>query len=148
MQSMGNWFSGVPPMRVSLLPLILAAALAAGQPVMAQTPAAPPAATPAASPAAYPRPAPDTRPLQYGRITVEVVGKGPDVVLIPGLNSSRDTYRALVAANKGSYRFHLIQIAGFAGAPAGDNATGEVVAPTVEAIDQYIRDKKLKKPAV
>lgn len=131
-------------MRVSLLPLVLAAAIAAGQPVLAQAPAAPPAA----AAAAYPRPAPDTRPLQYGRFTVEVVGKGPDVILIPGLNSSRETFRALVEANKAHYRFHMIQIAGFAGTPAGDNATGEVLAPTVEAIDRYIRDQKLKAPAV
>jgi pimeloyl-ACP methyl ester carboxylesterase len=132
-------------MRVSLLPLVLAAAIAAGGPVIAQTA---PAAAPAASPDSYPRPAPDTRPLQYGRFTVEVVGKGPDVILIPGLNSGRDTFKALVQAEKGRYRFHLIQLAGFAGTPAGDNATGEVVAPTVEAIDGYIRDHKLKAPAV
>jgi pimeloyl-ACP methyl ester carboxylesterase len=130
-------------MRVSLLPLVLAAALAAGQPVLAQ-----PAPPPTADAIAYPRPAADTRPLLYGRFTVEVVGKGPDVILIPGLNSSRDTFKDLVAAQKGRYRFHLIQVAGFAGTPAGDNAAGEVVAPTVEAIDKYIRDQKLKAPAV
>lgn len=132
-------------MRVSLLPLILAAVIASGQPVWAQAPAAP-ATAPAAK--TYPLPAADTRPLQYGRFTVEVVGQGPDVILIPGLNSSRETFRALVEAEKGRYRFHLIQIAGFAGTPAGDNAAGEVVAPTVEAIDRYIRDHKLKAPAV
>lgn len=91
---------------------------------------------------------PDTRPLQYGRFTVEVVGRGPDVILIPGLASSRDTWKAFVEAHKGQYRFHLIQIAGFAGTPAGDNATGEVVAPTVETIARYIADKHLKRPAV
>lgn len=129
-------------MRLAVLPVILAAAIAAGQPVLAQAPVAPPAAS------AYPLPAADKLPLQYGRFTVEVVGKGPDVILIPGLNSSRETFRALVEANKGSYRFHMIQVAGFAGAPAGDNASGEVVGPTVEAIARYIHDQKLKTPAV
>lgn len=131
-------------MRRPLLSLALFAVLTSGlaivPPALAQAPAA--------APDAYPRPAPDTRPLQYGRFTVEVVGKGPDVILIPGLNSSRETFRGLVEAEKGRYRFHLIQVAGFAGTPAGDNASGEVVAPTVEAIDRYIRDRKLKAPAV
>ncbi len=131
-------------MRRFLLTAAAVSALCAGPlaPALAQT------APAAATPASYPQPAADTRPLQYGRFTVEVVGKGPDVILIPGLNSSRDTFKALVAAEKGRYRFHLIQIAGFAGTPAGDNATGEVVAPTVEAIDRYIRDQKLKAPIV
>jgi pimeloyl-ACP methyl ester carboxylesterase len=132
-------------MRRALLSLAIAAALTSGlaivPPALAQAPAAP-------APDTYPRPAPDMRPLQYGRFTVEVVGKGPDVILIPGLNSSRETFRALVESEKRRYRFHLIQIAGFAGTPAGDNASGEVVAPTVEAIDRYIRDRKLKAPAV
>jgi pimeloyl-[acyl-carrier protein] methyl ester esterase len=110
---------------------------------LAQAPAAQ-----AAAAASYPTPAVDTRPLQYGRFTVEVVGKGPDVILIPGLNSSRETFRALVNAHKHQYRFHMIQVAGFAGTPAGDNASGEIVAPTVEAIDRYIRDRGLKAPAV
>jgi pimeloyl-[acyl-carrier protein] methyl ester esterase len=91
----------------------------------------------------------DTRPLLYGRFTVEVVGSGPDVILIPGLGSSRDTFRGLVEADRGRHRLHLIQIAGFAGTPAGDNASGDTVAaPTVEAIARYIADRGLKRPAV
>lgn len=107
-----------------------------------------PPAPAAAAPAKPPLPAADTRPLQYGRFTVEVSGHGPDVILIPGLNSSRDTFAAFVRAHRGQYRFHQVQIAGFAGTPAGDNASGEVVAPTVEAIDRYIHDKGLRRPAV
>ncbi len=132
--------------RASLSALAAVALLMGAAPnVMAQTAA--PAALSAAA-AAYPKPAPDTHPLQYGRFTVEVVGHGPDVILIPGLNSSRETFAALVAAEKGHYRFHLIQVAGFAGTPAGDNATGEVFSPVVEALDRYIHDKGLKAPAV
>jgi pimeloyl-ACP methyl ester carboxylesterase len=126
---------------------LLAATLLTAVPAAALAQAAQPAAPAAAKPA-YPLPAKDTRPLQYGRFTVEVVGKGPDVILIPGLGSSRDTWKAFVAANKGKYRFHLVQVAGFAGTPAGDNAEGEVLAPTVEALARYIADRKLKRPAV
>jgi pimeloyl-ACP methyl ester carboxylesterase len=132
--------------RLSLVAVAAVIALsAAGAPqAMARQPA--PAA--AAATDAYPLPAVDGRPLQYGRVTVEVVGRGPDVILIPGLNSSRDTWKELVATEKGHYRFHLIQVAGFAGTPAGDNAAGEVFSPVVEAIAQYIHDRRLKAPAV
>ena len=62
------------------------------------------------------------------RISVVVQGSGPDVVLIPGLTASRDMWKGLVAAVPG-YRYHLVQVAGFAGAPAGGKArsTGAVL---------------------
>ena len=85
-----------------------------------------------------------------GRISVVVVGnpKGPDVVLIPGLTSSRAVWDGTVKQLSGRYRLHLVQVNGFAGAPAGDNATGPVLQPVVDAIDGYVRAKHLKKPAV
>ncbi|MEA3039246.1 MAG: hypothetical protein QOE79_1759, partial [Sphingomonadales bacterium] len=72
------------------------------------------------------------------RFSVEVTGSGPDVILIPGLTASKDIWRGTVAAVPG-YRYHLIQVAGFAGAPAGGNARGEVVAPLAEEIARYIQ---------
>jgi pimeloyl-[acyl-carrier protein] methyl ester esterase len=89
----------------------------------------------------------DSRLLVRDRISVEVVGHGPDLVLIPGLSSSRETWKATAARLKGRYRLHLVQVAGFAGEAARANAAGEVLAPTEEAIDAYIRDQKLA-PAV
>src|SRR4029077_14262426 len=65
-------------------------------------------------------------------------GKGPDVILIPGLSSSRDVYSAEAKLLTATYRLHLIQIAGFAGDPAGPNATGPILAPVVEQLHQYI----------
>src|ERR1700729_250749 len=59
-------------------------------------------------------------------------GKGPDVILIPGLSSSRDVYAAEAKLLTPNYRLHLIQVAGFSGAPAGPNATGPIFAPVVE----------------
>ncbi|MBP2161387.1 MULTISPECIES: alpha/beta fold hydrolase [Asticcacaulis] len=82
------------------------------------------------------------------RFSVEVIGSGPDVILIPGLGSSRDVWDATVERYKGQYRLHILNIAGFAGEPAGANATGEVIAPSVEALDAYIKAKKLKAPTV
>jgi pimeloyl-ACP methyl ester carboxylesterase len=75
-------------------------------------------------------------------------GKGADVILIPGLSSSRDVYTAEAKLLTASYRLHLIQIAGFAGDPAGPNATGPILTPVVEQLHQYIIDNKLQQPAI
>jgi pimeloyl-ACP methyl ester carboxylesterase len=75
-------------------------------------------------------------------------GKGPDVILIPGLSSSRDVYAAEAKLLTGNYRLHLIQIAGFSGDPAGPNATGPILAPVVEQLHQYVVTNKLQHPAI
>lgn len=81
------------------------------------------------------------------RISVETVGSGPDVVLIPGLASHPDVWRDTVAAVPG-YRYHLVHVAGFAGKPAGGNATGPVVEPVAAEIARYIREARLDRPAI
>jgi pimeloyl-ACP methyl ester carboxylesterase len=73
-------------------------------------------------------------PFASDRITVRTEGAGPDVVLIPGLNSSPRAWASTVAALPG-YRYHLVQISGFAGQPVGGNEEGTVAAPAkVEAV--------------
>lgn len=82
------------------------------------------------------------------RISVTVTGKGPDVVLIPGLASSGAVWDATVQQLSATHRVHVVQVAGFAGAPVAGNADGPVVEPVVEAVDAYIKANKLKSPAV
>lgn len=82
------------------------------------------------------------------RITVTVTGKGPDVVLIPGLASSGAVWDETVKQLAPTHRVHVIQVAGFAGAPVAGNAEGPVVAPLVEAVDAYIKANHLKSPVV
>lgn len=86
-------------------------------------------------------------PFESSRISVRTEGAGPDVVLIPGLNSSPRAWASTVAALPG-YRYHLVQVAGFAGQPAGGNREGNVAAPVAEEIARYIREAGLKQPAV
>jgi pimeloyl-ACP methyl ester carboxylesterase len=86
-------------------------------------------------------------PFHPTRFSVEVTGNGPDVILIPGLTASKEVWRGTVAAVPG-YRYHLIQVAGFAGAPARGNAKGDVVAPLAEEIARYIDAAKLGRPAI
>jgi pimeloyl-ACP methyl ester carboxylesterase len=68
-------------------------------------------------------------------------------VLIPGLSSHPDVWASTVAAMPG-YRYHLVHVAGFAGKPAGANATGPVVEPVAEEIARYIREAGLERPAI
>ncbi len=91
--------------------------------------------------------APATRPFASDRITVTVEGNGRDVILIPGLTSSREVWRGTVNAVPG-YRYHLVQVNGFAGAKAGANARGPVLAPVANEIVRYIKEKGLKAPAI
>lgn len=86
---------------------------------------------------------PDSKMVPGDRISVEVVGKGPDLIFIPGLASSRDTWKATAERLKSRYRLHLVQVAGFAGEPPGANKDGAVVVPVAEAIDAYIVSHKL-----
>ena len=81
------------------------------------------------------------------RFSVEVTGAGPDVILIPGLASSRQVWRRTIAAIPG-YRYHLVQIAGFTGEPVRDNIAGPVVAGVAEQLALYIASRGLKAPAV
>ena len=81
------------------------------------------------------------------RIGVTVVGSGPDVVLIPGLTSSPEVWQSTVAAVPG-YRYHLVHVSGFAGRPAGANASGPVLEPVADEIARYIREQRLSRPAL
>lgn len=82
------------------------------------------------------------------RFTVEVKGSGPDVILIPGLTSSRSVWDGVATHLRGKYRLHLVQLGGFAGTPVAGNKNGLVAAGVAEELAAYITAKGLKKPAV
>ncbi len=86
-------------------------------------------------------------PFRPTRISVEVRGTGPDVVLIPGLASSRGVWNGTVASVPG-YRYHLVQVAGFAGTAPGGNIEGPVAAPVADEIARYIAANRLGRPAI
>jgi len=76
-------------------------------------------------------------PTRFTVVDEGTVGK-PDVVLIPGLSSSRAVWDAEAKLLAPNYRLHLVQVDGFAGAPAGPNAVGPLLAPIVEELHGYI----------
>jgi pimeloyl-ACP methyl ester carboxylesterase len=108
-------------LRIVALMLLLAGILLLRKPVFSQQPA--------------------TAPTRFSVVTQ---GTGPDVILIPGLASSREVYAAEAKLLTSTHRLHLIQIAGFAGEPAGPNASGPILAPVVEQLHQYIAANHLQ----
>jgi len=123
-----------------MLPRLRRAVFAAAFAVLA-------AATAGAAPADPNRLFADSKLVVRDRFSDEIVGKGSDLVFIPGLASSRVTWKATAERLRGRYRLHLLQIAGFAGEPTRGNAAGDVLVPTAEAIDAYLVEAKLS-PAV
>lgn len=81
------------------------------------------------------------------RFSVEVRGKGPDVVLIPGLTSGPHVWERAVRDVPG-FRYHLVHVAGFAGQPPRGNTDGPVVGPLTTEIARYIEAAGLRRPAI
>lgn len=81
------------------------------------------------------------------RLSVEVVGSGPDVILIPGLASSREVWRPLANRLSATHRVHLVQLAGFAGEP-WSHGDGPFVEPEVAEMARYIAEAGLDRPAI
>jgi pimeloyl-ACP methyl ester carboxylesterase len=71
------------------------------------------------------------------------VGK-PDVVMIPGLASSKSVWDAEAKLLAPNYRLHLVQVDGFAGAPAGPNAGDGMLPGIVEELHQYVASSRMK----
>ncbi|HUH09437.1 MAG TPA: alpha/beta hydrolase [Brevundimonas sp.] len=79
------------------------------------------------------------------RLSVEVIGQGPDVILIPGFASSREVWRPLAQRLAATHRVHLVQLAGFAGEP-WSHGDGAFVQPAVDELARYAAT--LNRPAV
>ena len=79
------------------------------------------------------------------RLSVEVMGQGPDVILIPGFASSREVWRPLAQRLAATHRVHLVQLAGFAGDP-WSHGDGAFVQPAVDELARYAA--RLNKPAI
>jgi pimeloyl-ACP methyl ester carboxylesterase len=70
------------------------------------------------------------------RFTVQIEGEGPDIILIPGLASSRAVWEMTVASLAGCYRVHSVQVRGFGDQPlaaAYTDDVGEAVDASADA---------------
>lgn len=89
-------------------------------------------------------------PQSFNGLQVEVVGKGRPVLMIPGLNSAAETWRDTCAAlQSDEVQCHLIQLPGFAGLPAANDANRDAwLADMRDRLLAYIDARKLKHPVV
>lgn len=78
-------------------------------------------------------------------VTNEGVAGKPDVILIPGLASGRGVWAEEAKKLAPAYQLHLLQVNGFAGQPAGANATADPLLPAiVEDLHAYITAHKIR----
>jgi pimeloyl-ACP methyl ester carboxylesterase len=83
-------------------------------------------------------------PIRFTVVDQGTVGK-PDVILLPGLTSGRWVWEAQAAKLAPDYRLHLLQVNGFAGQPAGANATADPLLPAlVEDLHAYIVTRRMR----
>ena len=92
------------------------------------------------SPTAAPAPA----PIRFTVVDQGTTGK-PDVILLPGLTGGRWVWEVQAAKLAPDYRLHLFQVKGFAGQPAGANATADPLLPAlVEDLHAYIAARRTR----
>ncbi|MGK6356213.1 alpha/beta fold hydrolase [Sphingomonas sp. DT-207] len=85
---------------------------------------------------------------QMEHISVEVIGKGTPVILIPGLSSPREVWAGVVPDLAGKHRVYLVQVNGFGGDQPRANLKPGVIEGVVEDIHRLIMAEKIEKAAV
>jgi pimeloyl-ACP methyl ester carboxylesterase len=85
-------------------------------------------------------------PAEFRDLRVDVVGQGRPVLMIPGLNSAASTWTETCAALQPGVQCHIVQLPGFAGAPAV--ATDHFLHGMRDRLLAYLDDRKLGQPVV
>lgn len=106
---------------------------------------------------ASPLAAQDDGELRQGKsFSVQVMGSGPDVVLIPGLATPRDVWTPLRERLSKTHRLHIVQIRGFGDDPKsnaddvaeGETLLGNFIFELADYIDDEITDQGGDAPAI
>lgn len=107
------------------------------------------ASTPNAAVSAAPAPiAQSVRHIQMAHVSVEIVGEGTPVILIPGLSTPRAVWDGVAPQLAHTHRVYLVQVNGFAGDDPGANLAPGVLAGVVADLRRLIADERLERPAV
>jgi pimeloyl-ACP methyl ester carboxylesterase len=99
-----------------------------------------------AAPAPRVQAAPDI--LQMGHVSIKVIGKGPPVILIPGLSSPRAVWDGVAPDLAKTHRVYLVQVNGFGGDDPRSNLEPGILDGVVAELHAYIREYKLQGAAV
>lgn len=128
--------------RLSMIPTIFMAVFAANQSGHSHAAPAPKAVT--APVAAVASAAATTS------FSVEVIGKGQPVILIPGLMSSPAVWQSTVDALKADHQLHLVHLAGFSGKAARTavQPDSSLLGVVQQELLAYIAAKQLQRPVV
>jgi pimeloyl-ACP methyl ester carboxylesterase len=108
----------------------------------------PVAAPVAAHPAQVQSPAAPAAAFRSDRIVVETRGRGPDLILIPGLASTAQIWSRTADRLDDRYRVHLVTVRGFGDVPAGANAEGAVTGPVAAELRRYMAFRHMDRPAL
>jgi len=81
---------------------------------------------------------------RLAHISIQSIGKGSPIVLIPGLSTPRSVWEGAVPELARDHRVILVQVNGFAGDDPGANLKGAVLEGIVEDLHGYIASKHLK----
>lgn len=88
----------------------------------------------------------EAAPVEFRDLRVEVVGQGRPVLMIPGLNSAASTWTDTCAALQPGVQCHIVQLPGFAGAPAV--ASDPFLAGMRDRLLAYLDEAHLDRPVV
>jgi pimeloyl-ACP methyl ester carboxylesterase len=86
--------------------------------------------------------------IQMEHISVEVIGKGSPVILIPGLSSPRAVWDGVAPELARSHAVYLVQVNGFGGDDPRANLQPGILDGMVADLHKLIADQKLKGAAV
>lgn len=81
-------------------------------------------------------------------ISIQAIGKGPTVVLIPGLSTPRSVWDGIAPGLARDHRVVLVQVNGFAGDNPGDNLKPSVLDGIVADLHGYLSARRLGRAAV
>lgn len=126
--------------RLPLFAILVALWSAGGSPgFSAPAPLRAAAAAPAAAPAAL---------IQMDHISVQVVGKGSPIILVPGLSSPRAAWDGVTPELARNHTVYLVQVNGFGGDDPRANLRPGILEGIVADLQTLIAQRKLGKPAV
>ena len=86
--------------------------------------------------------------IQMDHISVQVIGKGSPVILLPGLSSPRAVWDGVAPELAKSHTVYLVQVNGFGGDAPGANLQPGILDGMVADLHNLIADRKLEDAAV